>query len=98
MPFAELVIHRIEEEDIDIKEAVNRAVVKRFSDELDHERILTADQLANDQDMGVQQKVAGPWSSSTCSAPIGRSATRFTPWWSATNCLSLLEDSFVGCT
>ena len=59
VPFAELVIHRIEEEGIDIQEPMNQAVVKRFSDELDHERILTADQLAQDQDMGVQQKVAG---------------------------------------
>ena len=66
VPFAELVIHRLEEEDIAIKEAVNQAVVKRFSEELDHERILTADQLANDKDVGLQQKVAGAWSSSTC--------------------------------
>ena len=59
VPFAELVIHRLEEEDIAIKEAVNQTVVKRFSEELDHERILTADQLATDQDVGLQQKVAG---------------------------------------
>ena len=59
VPFAELVIHRLEEEDIAIKNPLNQEIVRRFTKELDEERILTADQLAHDVDMDVQQKVAG---------------------------------------
>ena len=80
VPFAVLVIHRIEEEGIEIQDPMNQAVVKRFSDELDQERILTADQLAQDQDMGVQQKVAGALVQQHAS-PNGPSATRFIRWW-----------------
>lgn len=59
VPFAELVIHRLEEERISLQEPLNQTLVQRFSSELDHERILTAEQLAQDNDVGVQQKVAG---------------------------------------
>ena len=83
MPFAELVIHRLEEEDIAIKEAVNQTVVKRFSEELDQERILTADQLANDQDVGLQQKVAGALVQQHVLSPNWSTAIKFTPLWSA---------------
>ena len=94
VPFAELVIHRIEEEGIDIQEPVNQAVVKRFSDELDHERILTADQLAQDQDMGVQQKVARRFGSATCTpAPIGSQRHKIYPVVERDELISLLEDS-----
>jgi hypothetical protein len=42
-----------------VQEPLNQTLVQRFSSELDHERILTAEQLAQDNDVGVQQKVAG---------------------------------------
>ena len=59
VPFAELVIHRLEEEGIQMRQPMNQTLVQRFSAELDHERILTPEQLTQDQDQDVQQKVAG---------------------------------------
>jgi len=59
VPFAELVIHRLEEEGIQMRQPMNQTLVQRFSAELDHERILTPEQLTQDQDHDVQQKVAG---------------------------------------
>ena len=93
VPFAELVIHRIEEEGIDIHEPVNQAVVKRFSDELDHERILTADQLAQDQDMGVQQKVAGALVQQHVLSPNWSQRHKIYPVVERDQLISLLEDS-----
>jgi DNA primase len=93
VPFAELVIHRIEEEGIDIQEPVNQAVVKRFSDELDHERILTADQLAQDQDMGVQQKVAGALVQQHVLSPNWSQRHKIYPVVERDQLISLLEDS-----
>ena len=60
VPFAELVIHRLEEEGIQMRQPMNQTLVQRFSSELDHERILTPEQLTQDQDHDVQQKVAKP--------------------------------------
>ena len=93
VPFAELVIQRIEDEGIDIQEPMNRAVVKRFSDELDHERILTADQLANDQDMGVQQKVAGALVQQHVLSPNWSQRHKIYPVVERDQLLALLEDS-----
>jgi len=93
VPFAELVIHRLEEEDIAIKEPVNQAVVKRFSEELDHERILTADQLANDQDVGLQQKVAGALVQQHVLSPNWSHRHKIYPVVERDQLTSLLEDS-----
>ena len=93
VPFAELVIHRLEEEDIAIKEAVNQTVVKRFSEELDHERILTADQLANDQDVGLQQKVAGALVQQHVLSPNWSQRHKIYPVVERDQLTSLLEDS-----
>ena len=93
VPFAELVIHRIEEEGIEIQEPMNQAVVKRFSDELDHERILTADQLAQDQDMGVQQKVAGALVQQHVLSPNWSQRHKIYPVVERDQLMSLLEDS-----
>jgi len=59
VPFAELVIHRLEEEGIELHDPLNMTVIKRFSEALDEERILTPEHLASDVDTGIQQKVAG---------------------------------------
>ena len=40
VPFAELVIHRLEEEGIELHGKLNMTVIKRFSEALDEERIL----------------------------------------------------------
>jgi DNA primase len=93
VPFAELVIHRLEEEHIDIQEPMNQAVVKRFSDELDHERILTADQLANDADLGVQQKVAGALVQQHVLSPNWSQRHKIYPVVERDQLVSLLEDS-----
>ena len=93
VPFAELVIHRLEEEHIDIQEPMNQAVVKRFSDELDHERILTADQLANDADVGVQQKVAGALVQQHVLSPNWSQRHKIYPVVERDQLVSLLEDS-----
>ena len=93
VPFAELVIHRLEEEHIDIQEPMNQAVVKRFSDELDHERILTADQLANDADVGVQQKVAGALVQQHVLSPNWSQRHKIYPVVERDQLISLLEDS-----
>ena len=93
VPFAELVIHRLEEEDIPIKETVNQSVVKRFSEELDQERILTADQLANDQDVGLQQKVAGALVQQHMLSPNWSNRHKIYPVVERDQLASLLEDS-----
>ncbi len=93
VPFAELVIHRLEEEDIAIKELVNQTVVKRFSEELDHERILTVDQLANDQDVGLQQKVAGALVQQHVLSPNWSQRHKIYPVVERDQLISLLEDS-----
>ncbi|MGB2423422.1 MAG: toprim domain-containing protein, partial [Flavobacteriales bacterium] len=93
VPFAELVIHRLEEEHIDIQEPMNQAVVKRFSDELDHERILTADQLANDADVGVQQKVAGALVQQHVLSPNWSQRHKIYPVVERDQLITLLEDS-----
>ena len=93
VPFAELVIHRLEEEEIAIKETVNQAVVKRFSEELDQERILTADQLANDQNVGLQQKVAGALVQQHVLSPNWSNRHKIYPVVERDQLTSLLEDS-----
>ena len=93
VPFAELVIHRLEEEHIEIRDPMNLSVVKRFSDELDHERILTADQLANDADMGVQQKVAGALVHQHVLSPNWSQRHKIYPVVERDQLISLLEDS-----
>ena len=93
VPFAELVIHRIEEEGIEIKESLNQLLVKRFSDELDHERILTVDQLANDQDVGIQQKVAGALVQQHVLSPNWSQRHKIYPVVEREKLVALLEDS-----
>ena len=93
VPFAELVIHRLEEEHIEIRDPMNLSVVKRFSDELDHERILTADQLAKDADMGVQQKVAGALVHQHVLSPNWSNRHKIYPAVERDQLTSLLEDS-----
>ena len=93
VPFAELVIHRLEREGIDIEEPTNQAVVKRFSSELDHERILTADQLAQDQDTRVQQKVAGALVQQHVLSPNWSQRHKIYPVVERDQLMSLLEDS-----
>ena len=93
VPFAELVIHRLEEEEIAIKETVNQAVVNRFSEELDQEHILTADQLANDQNVGLQQKVAGALVQQHVLSPNWSNRHKIYPVVERDQLTSLLEDS-----
>ena len=93
VPFAELVIHRMEEEGIDIREPMNQAVVAKYIAELDQDRVLTADQLVQDKDPGVQQKVAGALVQQHVLSPNWSQRHKIYPVVERDQLLPLLEDS-----
>ena len=93
VPFAELVIHRMEEEGIDIREPMNQAVVAKYIEELDQDRVLTADQLVQDKDPGVQQKVAGALVQQHVLSPNWSQRHKIYPVVERDQLLPLLEDS-----
>ena len=93
VPFAELVIHRMEEEGIDIREPMNQAVVAKYIEELDQDRVLTADQLVQDKDPGVQQKVAGALVQPHVLSPNWSQRHKIYPVVERDQLLPLLEDS-----
>ena len=93
VPFAELVIHRMEEEGIDIREPMNQAVVSKYIEELDQDRVLTADQLVQDKDPGVQQKVAGALVQQHVLSPNWSQRHKIYPVVERDQLLPLLEDS-----
>ena len=93
VPFAELVIHRMEEEGIDIREPMNQAVVAKYIEELDQDRVLTADQLVEDKDPGVQQKVAGALVQQHVLSPNWSQRHKIYPVVERDQLLPLLEDS-----
>ncbi|MEC8113223.1 MAG: DNA primase, partial [Bacteroidota bacterium] len=93
VPFAELVIHRMEEEGIDIREPMNQAVVSKYIEELDQDRVLTADQLVQDKDPGVQLKVAGALVQQHVLSPNWSQRHKIYPVVERDQLLPLLEDS-----
>jgi len=93
VPFAELVIHRMEEEGIDIREPMNQAVVAKYIAELDQDRVLTADQLVQDKDPGVQRKVAGALVQQHVLSPNWSQRHKIYPVVERDQLLPLLEDS-----
>ena len=93
VPFAELVVHRLEEEDMVFEHGLNQTVFERFVSELDHERILTAEQLANDPDANIQAKVASALIHPYTLSPNWEQRHKIYPTVERDQLTTLLEDS-----
>ena len=93
VPFAELVVHRLEEEDMVFEHGLNQTVFERFVSELDQERILTAEQLANDPDANIQAKVASALIHPYALSPNWEQRHKIYPTVERDQLTTLLEDS-----
>lgn len=93
VPFAELVVHRLEEEDMVFKHPLNQTLFERFVQELDEERILTADQLAHDPDVSIQEKVASALIHPYALSPNWEQRHKIYPTVERDQLIALLEDS-----
>ena len=93
VPFAELVVHRLEEEDMVFEHGLNQTVFERFVSELDQERILTAEQLANDPDADIQAKVASALIHPYALSPNWEQRHKIYPTVERDQLTTLLEDS-----
>ena len=93
VPFAELVVHRLEEEGMVFEHGLNQTVFERFVSELDQERILTAEQLANDPDANIQAKVASALIHPYALSPNWEQRHKIYPTVERDQLTTLLEDS-----
>ena len=93
VPFAELVVHRLEEENMVFEHGLNQTVFERFVSELDQERILTAEQLANDPDANIQAKVASALIHPYALSPNWEQRHKIYPTVERDQLTTLLEDS-----
>ncbi len=93
VPFAELVIHRLEEEHLSMSVDVNQLLVNRFAQELDQDRVLTSDMLAREQDSVMQQKVASALVQRYQLSPNWSQRHKIYPTVERDQLAALLEDS-----
>ena len=93
VPFAELVVHRLEEEHLAMSNPLNRMLVERFANELDEERVLTSDELTRDADPGIQGKVASALIQKYSLSPNWSQRHKIYPTVERDQLPALLEDS-----